>query len=78
MRHNNDPTMLNFKPNLALFFSIILMSDFVKSGSVGGPEKRLDQDSYIDALHKTHAEDALNCECKMIWTLFMPKSLAFA
>lgn len=58
--------MSNFKKNLLAFLAIMLMSDFVKSGSVGGPEKRLDQDSYIDALHKTHAEDALNCECKMI------------
>lgn len=39
------------------------MSDYVIGASVDGSEKRSDQDSYIDALHKTHAEDSLNCEC---------------
>lgn len=44
----------------------ILLSDYVNSANVNGLEKRIDQDSYIDALHKTHAEDALNCECEML------------
>lgn len=49
---------------------IILLSGYVISASVDGLEKRVDQDSYIDALHKTHAEDslnALNCECSSIF-----------
>lgn len=46
----------------------ILSSDYVNSANVNvnGLEKRIDQDSYIDALHKTHAEDSLNCECKIM------------
>lgn len=46
--------------------SLILSSGFVNSANVNGLEKRIDQDSYIDALHKTHAEDALNCECSIV------------
>lgn len=44
--------------------AIVLLSDFVLSASVEkqGAEKRTDQDSYIDALHKTHADDSLHCE----------------
>lgn len=52
------------KSVLLVFLSIICMSDYVISASVDGLEKR-SEDSYIDALHKTHAEDslnALNCE----------------
>lgn len=41
---------------------MVLLRDFVSSASVDGLEKRTDQDSYIDALHKTHAEDSLHCE----------------
>lgn len=46
--------------------SFILLSDFVLSASVEkqGVEKRTDEDSYIDALHKTHADDSLHCECE--------------
>lgn len=47
--------------------SIILSNGFVSSANVNVLEKRIDQsDSYIDALHKTHADDSLNCECKLV------------
>lgn len=47
-----------------ILLSIIFSSDSVYSANVNGLEKRIDQDSYIDALHKTHADDSLNCECE--------------
>lgn len=50
-----------------LLISVILSSDFVNSANVNALEKRIDQDSYIDALHKTHAEDSLNCECEIMF-----------
>lgn len=47
---------------------MILLSDLVLCAGVEkqGAEKRADQDSYIDALHKTHAEDSLHCECDFV------------
>lgn len=58
-----------------ILLSNIFMSDFVNSANVNGLEKRVDQDSYIDALHKTHAEDSLNCECKIlfIWSIYFSR-----
>lgn len=58
--------MGNIERSLIVFLSVILISDFSYSATtapVNKAEKRVDQDSYIDALHKTHAEDSLNCEC---------------
>ena len=54
--------------------SIVLLSDFVLCAGVEkqGAEKRADQDSYIDALHKTHAEDSLHCECNFVNLVFFP------
>lgn len=48
--------------------SMILLSNFVLCVGVEkqGAERRADQDSYIDALHKTHAEDSLHCECDLV------------
>lgn len=58
--------MGKMRRSLVAFLSIVLLSDVVLSASVEkqGVEKRADQDSYIDALHKTHAEDSLHCECE--------------
>ncbi|XP_055321743.1 uncharacterized protein LOC129577921 isoform X2 [Sitodiplosis mosellana] len=58
--------MGKLRRNLFVCLSIVLLSDFVLSASVekqglsASAEKRTDQDSYIDALHKTHAEDSLH------------------
>lgn len=49
------------RKSLFIFLSIVFVSDIVLSASVDGVEKR--EDSYIDALHKTHVEDSLHCEC---------------
>lgn len=51
-------------------FMLILISDFVISANVNGLEKR--EDSYIDALHKTHADDALNCEFEFSFSQLFP------
>lgn len=56
--------MGNIKRSFIVFLSVILIGEFAHSATVDKKaEKRVDQDSYIDALHKTHAEDSLNCEC---------------
>lgn len=55
--------MENIQPILFVVLLIILISENVIGASVDGAEKRIDHDSYIDALHTTHAEDSLNCEC---------------
>lgn len=57
--------MANAKRILFISISMVLLRDFVLSASVDKLEKRADQDSYIDALHKTHAEDSLHCECSI-------------
>ncbi|XP_031620352.1 uncharacterized protein LOC116338920 isoform X2 [Contarinia nasturtii] len=53
--------MGNIRRNISLTLTIVLLTDYVLSASVVDKiEKRTDQDSYIDALHKTHAEDSLH------------------
>lgn len=59
-----------------VLLSNIFLSDFVNCANVNGLEKRVDQDSYIDALHKTHAEDSLNCECEIL--LFNSQTWVFS
>lgn len=62
VRVNRIVIMAKLKRILFISISMVLLRDFVLCASVDGLEKRVDQDSYIDALHKTHAEDSLHCE----------------
>lgn len=60
--------MGKIRRSLFVLLSFILLNDFVLSATVEkqSAEKRTDEDSYIDALHKTHADDSLHCECKKL------------
>lgn len=46
-----------------VFLFVILISECVHNATIDKAEKRIDPDSYIDALQKNHADDSLNCEC---------------
>lgn len=49
-----------FNRNIGILLAIISLLRLSCGASV---EKKEDSDSYIDALHKTHDEDVLGCEC---------------
>lgn len=57
--------MENIRNKFLLTLVIGLLCDYVLSASVVDKiEKR--EDSYLDALHKTHVEDSLHCECAVL------------